>query len=191
MKQLFFGIDLGTTYSSIAFISDNDESAHPISDRSNYAVPSVVFFNTIGTPIVGAYAKSRLRIKDNAERTIKEFKLEMGEDFCKEEILTGPINSSMTRKVSPVEASACVLNHMMRIGLDHALNNGITAQAEAVITVPAGFSFKQRAFTKLAAQLAGIKVIGLLQEPTAAALAHNIKDGETVLVLILEEGHLT
>lgn len=190
MKHLFFGIDLGTTYSSIACINDTDESAHPIFNRASCAVPSVVYFDIDGTPKVGTYAKSRLKIMDNAERTIKEFKLEMGEDFCKEEILTGPAGSSSTRKVSPIEASACVLNHMMKIGINHALDNGIEAKPEAVITVPAGFTFKQRAWTKKAAQQAGINVIGLLQEPTAAALAHNIEDGETVLVFDLGGGTL-
>lgn len=190
MVKKYFGIDLGTTYSCIACCNDNDKTAYPILNGSVWSVPSVVYFDTNGTPKVGTYAKSRLKIMDNAERTIKEAKLEMGQQYCNDKIVIGPINSNVTRQVSPIEVSSCILNYMMKMGIDDALTNGEEVDREAVITVPAGFSFEQRTYTKKAAQLAGIHVLGLLQEPTAAALAHNIADGETVLVFDLGGGTL-
>lgn len=194
MPPLFFGIDLGTTYSTIACINESDSIAQAISDGNSIAVPSVVYFDTDGTPIVGTSAKNRLRIMDNAERTIKEFKLEMGEEYCKDPILIGPAGSNSTRQISPLEASACMLKQMKNIGIDYARDLGYNISKddvfETVITVPAGFTFWQRMCTKRAAQKAGIKVLGLLQEPTAAALAHNIADGETILVFDLGGGTL-
>ena len=91
------------------------------------------------------------------------------------------------RQVSPVEGSACVLNYLRSLA---CINQGNNQRIRAVVTVPTSFSFEQRSCTKKAAELAGIEVLGLLQEPTAAAISYNIKAGETVLVFDLGGGTL-
>lgn len=181
-----FGIDLGTCYSCVAMCDDSGhvEVKTPIS-QTEPTVPSVVSFNEDGTPIVGSIAKKRLMSKD--ESSIDEVKREMNQEYCNKELKIG----GAKRKVSPAEISACILRHLFFNANKVVTNTDRAPQVKkAVITVPAMFNDTQREKTKLAAEKAGIEVLGLLQEPTAAAISYNIKHGETILVFDLGGGTL-
>lgn len=182
------GIDLGTTYSCVAKCDQNGlvQTVTP-TNQSDPSVPSVVYFdnNNNGTPIVGSTAKSNLIGRPDS--TIDVVKREMDKEYCEKELLIGGVK----RKVSPLEISACILNHLFKSANEVLVNRDRSAAAtQAVISIPAGYNSRQREKTKLAAELAGINVIGLIQEPTAAAISYNIREGETVLVFDLGGGTL-
>ena len=179
-----YGIDLGTTYSCIAKCDNNGhiEIIRPIGGYASddTSIPSVITFGEDGTPIVGKTAKENLKFADSATRTIDYFKRDMGKDFCEKEVLVGNI----TRKISPIEASACMLRTLITSIPEKE------KEPKAVITIPAGYNNDQRQFVKNAANLAGIHVLGLIHEPTAAAINYGINSGETVLVFDLGGGTL-
>lgn len=183
-----YGIDLGTCYSCIVR-NDCAGSVMPvelISANGKKFIPSVVTFDKrTGKPVVGATAKNSL--VSRPEFTKAFVKREMGMEFCEAEIF---VMDGVQRRISPVEASACILKHLF-IGANQVeVGAGRQPAAQAVITIPAKFDEKQRAQTKLAAEMAGIEVLGLLQEPTAAAIAYDIPAGSTVLVFDLGGGTL-
>lgn len=180
-----YGIDLGTCYSCIAR-NDGAGSVAPItfetSEKGTF-IPSVVYYhNKSGVPIVGNRGKSCLSTQP--ERTKAFVKREMDKDFCESEVLI----VDNKRQISPIEPSACILKYL--VDTANRENAGRPAIHQAVITIPAKFDEKQRARTKLAAELAGIEVLGLIQEPTAAAVAYDIPAGYTVLVFDLGGGTL-
>lgn len=181
-----YGIDLGTTYSCIAKCDNNGhiEIIRPIGGYASddTSIPSVITFGEDGTPIVGKTAKENLKFADSATRTIDYFKRDMGKDFCEKEVLVGNI----TRKISPIEASACMLRTLIT-SIPEKERNG---KPKAVITIPAGYNNDQRQYVKNAANLAGIEVLGLIHEPTAAAINYGINSGNTVLVFDLGGGTL-
>ncbi|MCQ2306679.1 MAG: Hsp70 family protein [Bacteroidales bacterium] len=181
-----FGIDLGTTYSCVATC---DSRGHvdmlTFEKERTPTIPSVVGFLDDGTPYVGQKAKNGLMI--NAEKAIDTVKREMNSEYCEKELMINGIQ----RKLSPIEPSSCILRYLYY----HANKTLIETYNEketnkVVVTVPAAFNDAQREKTKLAAELAGMEVLGLLQEPTAAAIAYNIKPEETILVFDLGGGTL-
>ena len=180
------GIDLGTTYSCVASCDSKGHVEMLTFEREKSpTIPSVVAFQDDGTPFVGQKAKNGLMI--NAEKAIDAVKREMNSEYCKKDIKINGI----FRKVSPIEPSSCILRHLF-----YNANKTIREiyndkeASKAVVTIPAAFNDNQREKTKLAAELAGIEVLGLLQEPTAAAIAYNIKPEETILVFDLGGGTL-
>lgn len=184
------GIDLGTTNSCVAKSDDNGViETITISNTSDPTVPSVVYFddNSDGKPIVGQGAKNRLKSKGKDSSSIDIVKREMGKAFCDKELTI----MGQNRKVSPVEISACILNHLFKGANDVLVNRDrVPAAQKAVISIPAAFNNIQRMQTKRAAELAGIEVLDLVHEPTAAAIAYKIKGGETILVFDLGGGTL-
>lgn len=182
-----YGIDLGTCYSCIAR-NDGAGSVAPLellTAGGRAFVPSVVTFDqTTGQPKVGVTGKALLSTKP--ERTKAFVKREMNREFCESEILI----VDAKRKISPVEPSACILKYLVDQANVIVQGEGKPAIHQAVITIPAKFDEKQRARTKLAAEMAGIEVLGLIQEPTAAAIAYDIPAGCTVLVFDLGGGTL-
>lgn len=183
---MVYGIDLGTSYSVIAGCDEhgNISIINNGEDHGSTATPSVVFFNKeTGKPIAGTVAKGRMEQPMFGEQVLYFFKLQMGNDYCPDKIKF----QNKNRSVSPVEASACVLHYLKHIAL---LNHRPEPLFKAVVTVPRSFSFEQKACTRVAAELAGIEVLGVLHEPTAAAISYDIKEGETVLVFDLGGGTL-
>lgn len=182
-----FGIDLGTCYSCIARCDDAG-SVMPIElihERGRKFIPSVVTYDKkTGQPKVGGKAQSCL--VSWPECTKAFVKRDMNREFCEAEISV----AGVMRKLSPVEASACILKYIFKGANEVEVGAGRAAATQAVITIPAKFDEQQRARTKLAAQMAGIEVLGLLQEPTAAAIAYDIPAGSTVLVFDLGGGTL-
>lgn len=156
-----FGIDLGTTNSSIAVLEGTRTEVIPNQDGASIT-PSAVWFDRRGTQFVGQHAKANGM--DDEENLASEFKLRMGQKWQKTFARTG-------RQMLPEELSAEVLKSLR---LDVQANRGEEIDS-AVITVPAAFELPQCDATRRAAAAAGFKTFPLLQEPVAAALAYGFQ----------------
>ena len=180
-----FGIDLGTCYSCVAKC-DNSGNIEVKNDlkTSSPTTPSVVMFKD-GVPIVGKAAKNSMANKP--ECCFSFVKREMNKEYLEQELKIG----GLSRKVSPAEVQACILRYIFNNANTVVRNTDRESEVtQAVITVPAMFNDTQREKTKLAAQMAGIDVLALVQEPTAAAISYNIRHNETILVFDLGGGTL-
>ncbi len=169
------GIDLGTTTSEIAYIENNEPKIIP-DCFGNRIVPSVVGKKEDNTVIVGQVAYNQLI--PSPERTVSEVKRLMGSDT---EIIMGD------KKYMPHEISSLILKELKKYAEDY-LGEEVE---EAVITVPANFNNSQRKVTKLAGEMAGLKVERIINEPTAAAMAYGINNSdkeEKILVYDLGGG---
>jgi len=168
------GIDLGTTNSCVA-VMEGGEPVVISNAEGNRTTPSVVGFSKTGELLVGQVAKRQA--VTNPERTVVSIKRHMGTDY-KVKI----DNKSYT----PQEISAMVLQKL-KADAESYLGEKVT---QAVITVPAYFTDSQRQATKDAGRIAGLEVLRIINEPTAAALAYGIdKEGEqTILVYDLGGG---
>lgn len=181
-----YGIDLGTCYSCI--VKGDGGNFLPVellNAGGRKFIPSVVTYDKRnGQPKVGLTGKACLMSRP--ECTKAYVKREMDKEFCDNPITV----IDKVRKLSPVEASACILYYLVSEANKLEQGAGKDPIKQAVITIPAKFDEKQRARTKLAAEFAGIEVLGLLQEPTAAAIAYDIPAGSTALVFDLGGGTL-
>src|SRR6187455_999978 len=169
------GIDLGTTNSVVSVLEAGDPVVIPNSEGSR-TTPSVVAFSKGGEVLVGEVAKRQAIT--NPDRTIRSVKREMGTNWTIE--IDG-------KKYNPQEISARTLQKLKR-DAESYLGDTVT---QAVITVPAYFDDAQRTATKEAGQIAGLEVLRIINEPTAAALAYGLEKGtedETVLVFDLGGG---
>ncbi len=169
------GIDLGTTTSEIAYI-ENDEPKIIPDCFGNRIVPSVVGKKEDNTVIVGQVAYNQLI--PSPERTVAEVKRLMGSDT--------KINMG-EKEYMPHEISSLILKELKKYAEDY-LGEEVE---EAVITVPANFNNSQRKVTKLAGEMAGLKVERIINEPTAAAMAYGIDNAdkeEKILVYDLGGG---
>lgn len=169
------GIDLGTTNSCVAVLEGGDAIVIANSEGSR-TTPSVVAFAKNGEVIVGQSAKNQA--VTNVDRTIRSVKRHIGTDW----------NVDIDGKsYTPQEISARTLMKLKR-DAEAYLGEDVT---DAVITVPAYFSDSQRQATKEAGQIAGLNVLRIVNEPTAAALAYGLEKGEkeqTILVFDLGGG---
>src|ERR671927_719847 len=169
------GIDLGTTNSVVAVLEGGDPVVVANSEGSR-TTPSVVAFARNGDVLVGQSAKNQA--VTNVDRTIRSVKRHMGTDWSVE--IDG-------KKYSPQEISARVLMKLKRDAEEY-LGEKVT---DAVVTVPAYFNDAQRQATKEAGEIAGLNVLRIINEPTAAALAYGLDKGEqdqTILVFDLGGG---
>jgi molecular chaperone DnaK len=169
------GIDLGTTNSVVAVLEGGEPTVIPNAEGAR-TTPSVVAFSKTGEILVGEVAKRQAIT--NPDRTIRSIKREMGTDHKVE--IDG-------KRWSPQEISARIL---MKLKADAEQYLGDKVN-EAVITVPAYFGDAQRQATKEAGQIAGLEVLRVVAEPTAASLAYGLDktDGEqTILVFDLGGG---
>ena len=167
------GIDLGTTNSCVAVYEGGEPNVitNPEGERTT---PSVVAFSKTGERIVGQVAK-RQAIQ-NPEKTIMSIKRHMGSNYTVE--IDG-------KKYTPQEISAMILTKM-KTDAEAYLGTKVT---QAVITVPAYFNDAQRQATKDAGKIAGLEVMRIINEPTAAALAYGVdKEGIDQKVMIFDLG---
>jgi molecular chaperone DnaK len=173
MNELIAGIDLGTTNSELAVIRDDQVSVLPI--HGNPIMPSCVGLDPAGKLIVGQAAKNQLVAAP--EHTVMSIKRKMGEDT---RVRLGE------KEFSPEEISSFILRELKLEG-ERQLERPIR---KAVITVPAFFNERQRKATQAAGELAGLEVVRIINEPTAAALAYGagVTEGETMLVYDLGGG---
>ncbi|HJQ44828.1 MAG TPA: molecular chaperone DnaK [Amycolatopsis sp.] len=170
------GIDLGTTNSVVAVLEGGEPTVIANSEGSR-TTPSIVAFAKNGEVLTGQPAKNQA--VTNIDRTIRSIKRHMGEDWTSPEI--------DGKAYTPQEISARVLMKLKR-DAESYLGEEIT---DAVITVPAYFEDAQRQATKEAGQIAGLNVLRIVNEPTAAALAYGLDKGEkeqTILVFDLGGG---
>lgn len=168
------GIDLGTTNSVVAVLEGGEPTVIPNAEGSRLT-PSAVGFTKAGERLVGSAAKRQAVI--NPERTILSIKRKMG---------TSERITIDGKPYSPEEISAMILQ---KLKADAEAYLGEKVEA-AVITVPAYFNDAQRTATKNAGEIAGLKVLRIINEPTAAALAYGLdkKKNETILVFDLGGG---
>ncbi len=156
------GIDLGTTNSCVAVMEGGKPTviANAEGDRTT---PSVVAYTKEGERLVGKVAKRQAIV--NADNTIQSIKREMGTNY------KAKLNG---KEYSPQEISAMVLGKL-KADAESYLGGSVT---QAVITVPAYFNDSQRQATKDAGKIAGLEVLRIINEPTAAALAYGLDKGE-------------
>jgi molecular chaperone DnaK len=167
------GIDLGTTNSVVAIMEGGRPTVIPNAEGSRLT-PSVVGFTKSGERLVGELAKRQAI--SNPERTIKSIKRKMGTDYRVK------IDD---KQYSPEEISAMILQKLKR---DAEAYLGQTVK-KAVITVPAYFNDSQRQATKNAGTIAGLEVLRIINEPTAAALAYGLdKQHEMLKVAVFDLG---
>ncbi|MEV4311671.1 molecular chaperone DnaK [Actinocrispum sp. NPDC049592] len=170
------GIDLGTTNSVVAVLEGGEPTVIANSEGSR-TTPSIVAFAKNGEVLVGQPAKNQA--VTNVDRTIRSVKRHVGSDWKTEQI--------DGKTYTAQEISARVLQKLKR-DAESYLGEQIT---DAVITVPAYFEDAQRQATKEAGQIAGLNVLRIVNEPTAAALAYGLDKGEkeqTILVFDLGGG---
>jgi molecular chaperone DnaK len=190
------GIDLGTTNTVVAAVRDGQASA--LQDEFGHAlVPSVVSFHPNGTVLVGRPAKERRLI--DPRNTIYSIKRLIGRSWESEEVRRARLRFPFDMREGPGQAalvvarnetytlpeiSAFVLRKAKAVA-ELALGTSIE---RAVITVPANFNDLQRAATKVAGRVAGLEVLRILNEPTAAALAYGYGKGASERIAVYDFG---
>ncbi len=188
------GIDLGTTNSAMAAIEGGEPSVIPNAEGGR-TTPSVVAFTKDGQRLVGAPAK-RQQVT-NPENTIFSIKRFMGRKFDEVdeemkivpyEVVKGPNDDVRVKagdkEYAPPEISAMILQKL-KADAEAYLGEPVT---EAVVTVPAYFNNAQREATKDAGKIAGLNVLRIINEPTAAALAYGLEKEEEQTVLVFDLG---
>ena len=168
------GIDLGTTNSAVAVL-EGGEPTIIANAEGGRTTPSVVAFTKGGEVLVGEIAKRQA--VTNADRTIRSVKRHMGSDWRSEDI--------DGKRYTAQEISARTLQKLKR-DAEAYLGEDVT---DAVITVPAYFDDHERQATKEAGEIAGLNVLRIVNEPTAAALAYGLDKGkEDELILVFDLG---
>ncbi len=166
------GVDLGTTNSCLAVMEGGEAVVIPNAE-GNRTMPSVVGFKKDGERLVGEIAKRQT--VTNPERTVLSIKRHMGTDY------RAKIDN---KNYTPQEISAMILQKL-KSDAENYLGETV---AQAVITVPAYFSDSQRQATKDAGRIAGLEVLRIINEPTAAALAYGLDKGEDQTILVFDLG---
>src|SRR5712675_1034551 len=167
------GIDLGTTNSVVAVMEAGEPTVLPNAEGGR-TTPSVVGFSRSGEVLVGEVAKRQAIT--NPDRTVRSVKRQMGTSW------TIDIDG---KAYTPQEISARILQKLKR-DAESYLGDTVT---QAVITAPAYFDDAQRQATKEAGQIAGLEVLRIINEPTAAALAYGLdKEGSDQTILVFDLG---
>ena len=175
-----FGIDLGTTYSCIAYVNDAGKTEVIPNSDGDLTTPSVVYFEDARNVVVGQTAKDAL--PTNPERVISLVKRRMGDKDAKFEGMTDA-------PLTPQEISAHVLRRLVQDAQDYTRREDPIK--DVVITCPAYFGFAEKEATRQAGEIAGLNVRHVIPEPTAAAISYGMIDAsrdETVLVYDLGGG---
>lgn len=167
MSDIIIGIDLGTTNSEVAVVLDQEIKIVEVDGQN--MLPSVVGLDDDGALIVGSQAYNQLIL--HPERTIKSIKRKMGED---ETVSLGE------KRFTPQEISAMILAELKQRA-EFYLKQPVS---KAVITVPAYFSDQQRQATRDAGEIAGLEVVRIINEPTAACMAfeHSEKQPQKIVM---------
>src|SRR3989442_8206927 len=166
------GIDLGTTNSVVSVLEGGEPTVIPNAEGGR-TTPSVGGFSKSGEVLVGEVAKRQA--VTNADRTIRSVKREMGTNWSVE--IDG-------KKYTAQEISARTLQKLKR-DAEAYLGDTVT---QAVVTVPAYFDDAQRQATKEAGQIAGLEVLRIINEPTAAALAYGLDKETDQTILVFDLG---
>ena len=173
-KEIILGIDLGTTNSVVSYLQADGTVKVIPNPEGTMTTPSVVAFKANGEEIVGNAAKRQAVTNPDTVSSIKRI---MG---TAEKVNIKCVNKSFT----PQEISAKILAYMKKYAEAHL---GQPVQ-KAVITVPAYFNDAQRQATKDAGQIAGLDVVRIINEPTAAALAYGLENDKSEKILVFDLG---
>src|SRR4051812_19051683 len=166
------GIDLGTTNSCVAFMDGSEVVVIPNAEGAR-TTPSVVGFSKTGERLVGEAAKRQAIT--NPDKTVISIKRHMG---------TNHKVKIDDKEYTPQEISAMILQKLKK-DAEAYLEEPVT---QAVITVPAYFNDSQRQATKDAGRIAGLEVLRIINEPTAAALAYGLDKAEDQKILVFDLG---
>ncbi|RLK54190.1 Hsp70 family protein [Actinokineospora cianjurensis] len=177
------GIDLGTTYTCVAALNEYGQASVLPNQEGDLTTPSVVYYERGGNVIVGKFAKNEL--KSDPDRVVSLIKRHMGEEGYTVEV--------DGKELYPQQVSSVILRQVVEdalgnLGLDVPSTGPL---AEVVITVPAYFGAAERQATRDAGEMAGLSVVNIINEPTAAAIAYGLLSGgteRTVLVYDLGGG---
>ena len=174
-----YGIDLGTTYSCISQVDKFDQPIVHTNFEGTPTTPSVVYFESKDKFIVGSEAKSLLALEP--QNTVSFVKRSMGidEDFDKS-------HNRFPYHYDPSEISAMILKKLVQDAND--LGDNPVPIKDVVITCPAYFGTKERMQTKQAGEIAGLNVLAIINEPTAAAIAYGMKTMEKKMVMVYDLG---
>lgn len=190
------GIDLGTTYSCVAYLEEEEPKIIPNLDGLP-TTPSVVSFTSTGEELIGNLALRQA--VTNPENTVMAIKRVMGKKFKSEEAQetikkmpyklaeasNGDVMVSIdSKQISPQEISAMVLSYLK----DCAESYFGEEVTEAIITVPANFDDHERKATKDAAKISGLNPIRIINEPTAASLAYGLSSKKNATVAVYDLG---
>lgn len=168
-----FGIDLGTTYSAIAYMNDFDQAEVIRNGEGDETTPSVVFFESESSYVVGKEAKNGAVIYH--ENTVSLIKREMGSDTER---------NFFGKPYRPETVSSLILKDLVEAAQDAT---GLDTN-KVVITVPAYFGLTEKEATRQAGGIAGLDVLGIVTEPVAAALSVGIRGDETKCLFIYDLG---
>ncbi|MCB0155814.1 MAG: Hsp70 family protein [Anaerolineae bacterium] len=171
MSEIIVGIDLGTTNSAVAVVQDGQPRI--LAKGEQKIIPSVVGYSQQSGWLVGQPALNQYAL--NPTNTVRSIKRKMGSD---ERVSLGG------REFTPQEISAFILRELKAIA-EKNLGQPVT---KAVITVPAYFTNAQRQATQEAGQIAGLEVVRIINEPTAAALAYGLNQEDDQLALVYDLG---
>ena len=176
--RLVFGIDLGTTYSCVAQVDKYDQAVVLKNFEGNNTTPSVVFFADENKVIVGQEAKEMMKVEP--EKTVS---------FVKRSVSTDEDYNKPTRfpnGFDPTDISAFILKKIVQDA--NAASQNSEPIKKVVITCPAYFGAKERLRTKQAGELAGLEVLAIINEPTAAAIAYGMKVEEEKVIMVYDLG---
>lgn len=173
-KEIILGIDLGTTNSVVSYLQADGKVKVIPNPEGTPTTPSVVAFKPNGEEIVGNAAKRQAVTNPD---TVSSIKRKMG---TAEKVHIRCVNKDFT----PQEISAKVLAYMKKYAEEHIGHK----VEKAVITVPAYFNDAQRQATKDAGQIAGLNVVRIINEPTAAALAYGLENEKSEKILVFDLG---
>ena len=173
-KEVILGIDLGTTNSVVSYMQEDGKVKVIPNPEGHNTTPSVVSFKANGEEIVGDSAKRQIVTNPD---TVYSIKRKMGSDY---KVKINCINKSFT----PQENSAKVLAYMKKYAEDNIRHE----VKKAVITCPAYFNDAQRQATKDAGTIAGLDVVRVISEPTAAALAYGVENDKDQKILVFDLG---
>lgn len=180
-----FGIDLGTTYSCISYIDEYGKAVVLKNSDGDHTTPSVVMVESENNIIVGTEAKRSIEMEP--DKTVQFIKRKMGKE-------NDTVNLNGTTYHAP-EISSMILKKIVNDANEELRQTGVLQDGESikdvVITCPAYFGMNERQATKAAGELAGLNVLNIINEPTAAAISYGVSGNdknETVLVYDLGGG---
>lgn len=180
-----FGIDLGTTYSCISYIDEYGKAVVLKNSDGDHTTPSVVMVESEDNIIVGTEAKRSIEIEP--DKTVQFIKRKMGKE-------NDTVTLNGTKYHAP-EISSMILKKIVNDANEELRQTGVLREGESVkdvvITCPAYFGMNERQATKAAGELAGLNVLNIINEPTAAAISYGVSGNnknETVLVYDLGGG---
>lgn len=180
-----FGIDLGTTYSCVSYIDEYGKAVVLKNSDGDHTTPSVVMVESESNIIVGTEAKRSIEMEP--DKTVQFIKRKMGKE-------NDAVTLNETTYHAP-EISSMILKKIVNDANEELRQTGVLKDGESVkdvvITCPAYFGMNERQATKVAGELAGLNVLNIINEPTAAAISYGVSGGdknETVLVYDLGGG---